>query len=81
VHVVPLGFWRYGLNYIKRQDPKGRDYYWSANDSVPERTEHATDINTLALGHVTITPLQFDLTKSRMLKSMENWSLSLATDA
>ncbi len=24
VHVVPLGFWRYGETYIKRQDPKGK---------------------------------------------------------
>jgi 5'-nucleotidase len=77
VHIVPLGFWRYGLSYIKRQDPKGRDYYWSANDTVPEQTAHATDINTLSRGHVTITPLQFDLTKSRMLNPMESWSLSL----
>ncbi len=81
VHIVPLGFWRYGLNYVKRQDPKGRDYYWSANDSVPEHTAHATDINTLAQGHVTITPLQFDLTKSTVLKSMEDWSLSLSPKA
>ena len=81
VHFVPLGFWRYGKNYIKRQDPKGRDYYWSANDSPPEPTEHATDINILALGHVTVTPLQFDLTKSSMLKSMEQWSLSVLPKA
>jgi 5'-nucleotidase len=77
VHIVPLGFWRYGLNYIKRQDPKGRDYYWSANDSIPEDTPHATDINTLAKGHITVTPLQFDLTKSRMLDVMQAWSLAI----
>ncbi|MDZ4852229.1 MAG: 5'/3'-nucleotidase SurE [Pirellulaceae bacterium] len=81
VHLVPLGFWRYGQNYIKRQDPKGRDYYWSANDVAPKVTEHATDISTLALGHVTITPLQFDLTKSAMLQEMACWPLTLRNKA
>lgn len=81
VHLVPLGFWRYGQNYIKRQDPKGRDYYWSANDAPPKPTEHATDINVLAMGHVTITPLQFDLTKASMLKPMEKWSLAIRAEA
>jgi 5'-nucleotidase len=78
VHLVPLGFWRYGQSYIKRQDPKGRDYYWSANESPPQALPNETDICTLADGHITITPLQFDLTKASLLPSMQQaWSIQL----
>ena len=78
VHLVPMGVERYGGHYIKRQDPKGRDYYWSTNDPPPKRTDHETDLNALASGHITITPLQFDMTKQGMLESMRGWDLGLA---
>ncbi len=79
VHVVPMGVERYGDHYIKRQDPKGRDYYWSTNDPPPKRTDHETDLNALAAGHITITPLQFDMTKQRLMLEMDQWGLSLGT--
>ena len=34
VHCVPMGVERYGEHYIRRQDPKGRDYYWSNKRST-----------------------------------------------
>ncbi len=76
VRCVPMGVQRYGEHYIKRQDPKGRDYYWSTSDPPPERTEHETDLTALALGHVTVTPLSFDMTKTSLLSTMQAWRLS-----
>ena len=78
VHCVPMGVERYGDHYIKRQDPKGRNYYWSTNDPPPKPTDHETDLNALALGHITITPLQFNMTKQGLLEQMPNWKLSVA---
>ncbi|MCY2976418.1 MAG: 5'/3'-nucleotidase SurE [Planctomycetota bacterium] len=69
VHVVPLGVRRYGDQYEKRQDPKGRDYYWSFSEPM-EPSDDETDMNALAAGHVTITPLQFDLTKRDRIESL-----------
>lgn len=77
VHFVPMGFQRTGEHYIKRQDPKGRDYFWSTYDPVPDPTPHPTDLTMLKAGHITITPLQFDLTHQRLLATMEHWKLSL----
>lgn len=77
VHVVPMGVERYGDHYIKRQDPKGRNYYWSTNDPPPRPTDHETDLNALAAGHITVTPLQFDMTKRSLLEGMEGWGLQL----
>jgi 5'-nucleotidase len=70
-----MGVERYGDRYLKRQDPKGRDYYWSTNDPPPPPTPHETDVAALSKGHITVTPLQFDLTKSPLLESMAGWNL------
>jgi 5'-nucleotidase len=77
VNVVPMGVERYGEHYIKRQDPKGRDYYWATNDPPPKRTDHPTDLTMLSDGHVTVTPLKFDLTDSAQLEDMTSWKLRL----
>jgi 5'-nucleotidase len=77
LHIVPLGFWRYGQSYIKRQDPKGRDYYWSSSESPPQPITRETDVGTLAEGHITLTPMQFDLTKQGLIEPMKQWSLEI----
>jgi 5'-nucleotidase len=81
VHCVPMGVERYGEHYIKRQDPKGRNYYWSTNDPAPKPTDHETDLNALAAGHITITPLQFNMTKHALLDQMPAWNLSVQSIA
>ena len=77
VHCVPMGVERYGEHYIKRQDPKGRNYYWSTNDPPPKPTDHETDLNALFAGYITVTPLQFDMTKRGLLGRMAQWGLTL----
>ncbi len=77
VHIVPMGVERYGEHYIKRQDPKGRDYYWATNDPPPRKTDHPTDLTMLADGHVTVTPLMFDLTDTATFARMAHWELKV----
>lgn len=80
VHVVPMGVERYGEHYIRRQDPKGRDYYWATNDPPPRRTDHPTDLTALSDGHVTVTPLMFDMTDPAALATMLGWKLAVEVD-
>lgn len=77
VRVVPMGVSRYGEHYIKRKDPRGRTYYWATNEPPPPPGENETDLTALAKGLVTLTPLQFDMTKHPVLKEMESWDLRL----
>lgn len=77
VRCVPMGVERYGEHYIERQDPKGRNYYWSTTDPPPRPTEHETDLTALSNGHVTVTPLQFDMTKQSLLHDMKSWDLGV----
>ncbi len=73
---VPMGVERYGESYIRRQDPKGRDYYWATNDPPPKRTAHPTDLTVLSDGNISITPLNFDMTDQLALNEMHRWSLT-----
>ena len=70
-----MGLSHYGSRYIRRQDPKGRDYYWSAPEVAPETAEQKSDLTSLYGGYVTVTPLHFNLTESSHLSEMESWGL------
>lgn len=67
----------------KRADPNGRQYYWLTGDFKDISSEpggdkaqgaQRTDRQALADGYVTVTPLQFNLTDSKMLDKMQDWS-------
>ena len=77
LRVVPMGVARYGEHFIKRKDPKGRNYYWATNDPPPPREPRETDLSALADGHVTLTPLHYNLTENALLDRMTSWELKL----
>ena len=77
LRVVPMGVERYGELYIKRQDPKGRDYFWATNEPAPKPSEHETDLTSLAEGYATLTSLDYDLTKFDMQREMHDWGIEL----
>jgi 5'-nucleotidase len=77
VKVVPMGVERYGEQFEKRQDPRGRNYYWATSDPPPRRGAEETDLTALEAGYVTLTPLDFDLTRRDRIDSMRQWDLEL----
>jgi len=78
LRIVPMGVERYGEHFIKRKDPRGRNYYWATNDPPPKPSVEETDLSALAKGHITLTPLQYDLTKRLHLEEVRSWGLGLA---
>ncbi len=78
VSVVPMDVTRYGDRFEKRNDPWGREYFWLTG-SPPKATEgHRTDLSALAEGHVTLTPLGYNMTRKSVLAEMEPWRFRLA---
>lgn len=75
LHVVPMGMSRYGEEFEERRDPKGRRYFWATNEPPPPPSEHETDVAALNRGHVTLTPLAFDMTDRQVLEAMQGWKL------
>jgi 5'-nucleotidase len=63
VRVVRQGIRDYGrLRIVQRTDPRGSNYYWFGLAPVVQTPGHATDLEALADGFVTVTPLHLDLT-------------------
>ena len=75
VRVVPMGVSRYGEHFIKRTDPRGRTYYWATNEPPPPAEGHETDLTSLTKGFITLTPLQYNMTRYGVLEEMEKWTL------
>jgi len=57
--------------YERRQDPRGRDYFWNTSVFTLGATDSDTDVAALREGYITVTPLQFDLTEHLVV---EKWA-------
>ena len=73
---VPMNVTRYGDSFEKRKDPWGRDYFWLSGGPAP-LAEHETDLSALAKGMITLTPLDYNMTRQAVLTDMEQWQFSL----
>jgi len=58
---------------VKREDPRGRPYYWIGGEPPTGVKEDGTDIGELAAGRVSITPIQLDLTAHAVLQQVRQW--------
>ncbi len=77
IHVVPVAIAPWGEDFEKRKDPRGRKYYWATGLAPDPPTNTETDLSALRAGHITLTPLQFNMTHSQKLDQMKNWQLDL----
>jgi 5'-nucleotidase len=77
VWTVPMNVTRYGDRFEKRTDPWGRDYYWLTGGPAPTTPGHETDLSALAKGKVTLTPLDYNMTRQSILAEMKPWKFDL----
>ena len=61
---------------VKREDPRGRPYYWIGGEAPTGVPETGTDFGDLQAGYVSITPIQLDLTAHDLLVRLRglDWS-------
>lgn len=65
--------------YVERQDPVGRPYYWLTGKFVNYDHGQDTDEWALANGFVSVVPVQHDLTAHHAIPFInETWNLSVA---
>jgi 5'-nucleotidase len=61
--------------FEKRVDPRENTYYWISGDSVSASDAKDTDVAALASGFITITPIQYDLTRYDLLGTLQQMVL------
>lgn len=57
--------------FEKRVDPRENTYYWISAGSVSASDAKDTDVAALAAGFITITPLQYDLTRYDLMDTLQ----------
>ncbi|PUA19782.1 5'/3'-nucleotidase SurE [Glaciimonas sp. PCH181] len=55
---------------IKTQDPHGREIYWIGPAGAAKDASEGTDFHAISQGHVSITPLQIDVTHTTQLAAL-----------
>ena len=60
----------YRETFVKRNDPRGRTYYWLTGKVKWLSKPAASDIKAVEEGYVSVTPLHFDLTRYDFLESL-----------
>ena len=71
--VVEQGFHDYGrAKIVKGMDPRGYPYYWFGLGATQETPAHATDLEAIADGYVTVTPLHLDLTHYQSMAALRD---------
>ncbi|MCL2306175.1 MAG: 5'/3'-nucleotidase SurE [Planctomycetaceae bacterium] len=75
---VPMDPNPYWNSFEKRTDPGGKPYFWligrpkpQENAEEPRKNGVLTDLQALAQGYVTLTPLDYNMTNWEALKTME----------
>ena len=72
IRVCRQGLRDYGrLRIEQRTDPRGYDYFWFGLGSVVHTPGHATDLEAIADGYVSVTPLHLDMTHEPGLERMK----------
>jgi 5'-nucleotidase len=73
IRVCRQGFRDHGrLNIERRVDPRGFPYFWFGLDTTVSTPGHVTDLETIADGFVSVTPLHLDMTHDPSMAALAN---------
>jgi 5'-nucleotidase len=71
IRVVRQGFHDYARgSVVEGKDPRGFPYFWFGLHGIEHTTGHMTDLEAMADGYVSVTPLQLDLTHEASMESL-----------
>ena len=72
VKLAQQGQRTYSSSVIKRQDNRGRHYYWVGGTYMGFKKQKETDCYLVNQGYASVTPLQLDCTDYRTVAKLKN---------
>ncbi len=75
--ITRLGLRIYRDELIRREDPRGKPYYWIGGDFPLDVPEKESDVGALSEGYVSVTPIKLDLTAHELISPLKQWEWSL----
>lgn len=76
IRVTTLGTRKYDNSFIRREDPRGQEYYWLGGKVIEEVQDTRSDINAINDQYISVTPIHYDLTKFDLIEKIEKWNLN-----
>jgi 5'-nucleotidase len=73
--ISPQGKTNFNDFFEEREDPRGQKYFWMCGSMVADDENPDHDVNALAEGFISVTPIQFDLTAHEYLNELKNWKI------
>jgi 5'-nucleotidase len=77
VRITHQGKMRCVEAYDRREDPRSNVYYWLRNSAVLPDQNPDADSTVLEKGHISVTPIQYDLTRYDFLSTLSRWDLQI----
>lgn len=71
ISVSPQGKRMVSVGMTLRKDPRGRPYFWLGGDRDDATESTQVDVARLVAGHITVTPVQMDMTDYPTLKRIK----------
>ncbi len=76
VKICRQAYAKYEEDFIERDDPHGRKYYWLTGEFVNFDEGTDTDVWALANNYISLVPVQFDLTHYKQKQQLEkDWNI------
>ncbi|MBI3139567.1 MAG: 5'/3'-nucleotidase SurE [Sphingobacteriales bacterium] len=73
IRICRQAYAKYEEDFIERNDPHGRHYYWLTGEFVNFDKGKDTDVWALANNYVSVVPVQFDLTNYALKEKLKPW--------
>jgi 5'-nucleotidase len=73
VEVARLGNRHRAEPCVQQQDPRGRSWWWIGPAGPELDAGPGTDFHAVRTGHISITPIQVDLTRYQALEQVASW--------
>ena len=64
-----------GGGVIEKVDPRGRKYYWIGGGEMIFDKGRNTDVEAISKSHISITPLNLDLTNHSSIRELKKWRI------
>ena len=75
VRITHQGKKKHLERYDRRIDPRGHVYYWLCNSTFTQDTDPTADSLALEENYISVTPIQYNLTRHEMLDVLKAWRL------
>ncbi len=75
IEIVRQGKRIYRDRMLKKNDPRGKAYYWLSGSAPDYVREKGTDFAAIYNKKIAITPLKFDFTNYEALEQIKSWKL------